>query len=183
MRKKLRNTAIVLAIILLMLCGTAVALMVWQTGFVSNQFESARVDCVVHEATDSGSATGGEMRVSSKTEIKVENTGNIPAYIRLRLVSYWVDGDGNIVGKPSVMPSIPYDTDNWIKKGDTYYYKGTVDPTGFTPDLLEDNASIVLAKDDGCYQVLDVFADAIQGEPDSAVTNSWGVTLKDGEIQ
>ena len=34
----------------------------------------------------------------------------------------------------------------------------------------------------GYRQVLEVFADAIQSEPERAVTNSWGVKISDGNI-
>ena len=93
-RKTLIRIVIVLSVVLVLLCGTAVALMFRQTSLVTNEFETAIVDCQVHEQTDTGSVMAG-----AKSSITVENTGNIPAYIRVRFVSYWVDSEGHIVGK------------------------------------------------------------------------------------
>jgi hypothetical protein len=133
--------------------------------------------------TDAGSATGGFVAATTKTSIQVENTGNIPAYIRLRFVSCWVDADGHIVGKASVMPAIPYDDAHWFQVGDTYYCKDPIEVGAFTPELLKDG-SIVLDVDEstGYRQVLEVFADAIQSKPAKAVTQSWGVSISGDRI-
>ena len=77
--------------------GTALGLMFRKTAPVENQFMPAEVSCAVAEEFDA--ATG------AKSSIAVQNTGNIPAYLRVRLVSYWVDAAGNRVGKPSEMPA------------------------------------------------------------------------------
>ena len=128
-RKTLIRIVIVLAVVLVLLCGTSMALMFRQTSLMTNAFETAIVDCVVYEETDSGSVTA-----MSKSSIKVKNTGNIPAYIRLRFVSYWVDADGNIVGKASEMPSIPYDQSTWFEQNGMYYCRTPIEPLAYTPE-------------------------------------------------
>lgn len=157
---------IVVLIATLVLCGTAIAYMFRQTEYEDNHFIPAEVSCEVLEAFD------GEQ----KTSIHVQNTGNIKAYLRVRLVSYWVDEDGNIVAKPSSMPEINMAT-GWIKgKENTYYYQEPVTPTEQTNTLL--SSPIILKKDENGYlQVIEVFAEAIQSEPRKAVTSSWKVTL------
>lgn len=179
-RRNLIRTVIVLSVVLVLLCGTAVALMFRQTGLLTNEFETAIVDCVVHETTDTGSETA-----TSKSSITVQNTGNIPAYIRVRFVSYWVDAEGHIVGKASEMPLIPYDENTWFEEKDGIYYCRTPVAVGdSTPELLQASETIVLCVDTetGYRQVLEVFADAIQSEPDKAVTDSWGVAISGDEI-
>ena len=173
-RKTLIRIVIVLAVVLVLLCGTSVALMFRQTSLMTNAFETAIVDCVVYEKTDAGLANSGSVTTMSKSSIKVQNTGNIPAYIRLRFVSYWVDADGNIVGKASEMPDIPFDESAWFEKNGMYYCRTPIDPDAFTPELLQVDKTIVLrAVEETKYrQVVEVFADAIQSEPDSAVTGS-----------
>lgn len=178
-RKPLIRAVIVLAVVLVLLCGTALALMFRQTSLLTNKFETAIVDCQVHEQTDTGTETA-----TSKSSITVENTGNIPAYIRVRFVSCWVDDAGNIVGKPSEMPDIPLDEATWFKQNDSYYCKTPVAVGGVTPELLQAGETIVLRVDTetGYRQVLEVFADAIQSEPHKAVTGSWGVGISDDNI-
>lgn len=148
----------------LTLCGTVLAYMFRQTEYEDNQFTPAEVSCDVVEAFD------GE----TKSSIRVQNTGNIDAFLRIRFVSYWVDTDGNIVSKPSSMPNITL-ADGWIKgSNNTYYYQEAVAPTELTDNLLA--SPIILEKDENGYmQVIEVFAEAIQSEPLKAVTDSWGV--------
>ena len=71
-RKNLIRVLIVLSVLLVLLCGTAVALMFRQTNLVTNEFETAIVDCQVHEQTDTGSVVAG-----AKSSITVQNTGNM----------------------------------------------------------------------------------------------------------
>ena len=157
------------------ICGIAYAYMFTRSEQMKNEFTPADVMC---EVVESFNNTSGE-----KSSIKVENTGKIDAYIRVRLVSYWVDNKGNIVAKASEMPAVNI-TDDWIKDEaeSTYYYKSTVAPGDLTKELLGD--IMILKKDEvnGYYQVVEVFAEAIQSLPVDAVTNSWEVTLTDGCI-
>lgn len=178
-RKTLIHIVIVLSVVLVLLCGTTLALMFRQTSLVTNEFETAMVDCQVHEQTDTGSVMAG-----AKSSITVQNTGNIPAYIRVRFVSYWVDSEGHIVGKASEMPDIPYDANAWFEQDGIYYCKTPVAVGGYTPELLQSGKTIVLCADaeTGYRQVLEVFADAIQSEPNKAVTESWNVNISGENI-
>ena len=153
-------------VVFIILCGTVFAYMFKQAADSNNEFIPAVVSCEVDEEFD------GEY----KSSIKVKNTGNIDSYIRLRLVSYWIDSEGNIAPLPSKMPDIQLG-DGWIAgSNDTYYYKTKVLPKEFTDNLL--TANVHLEKDsNGNKQVLEVFAEAIQGKPADAVTDSWKVTL------
>lgn len=150
----------------LLLCGTVIAYMFRQTEYKDNAFVPANVSCKVVEEFDG----------TQKTSIQVQNTGNIDAYLRVRLVSYWVDADGNIVAKPSEMPEINIAT-GWITgANNTYYYTKPVRSSAHTGALL--SAPITLKQDENGYmQVLEVFAEAIQSKPSHAVTNSWKVSL------
>ena len=175
---KLRKILLVLLacslLLTLSLLGTVVAYMFKQTDSVANDLMPAYVDCEVVETFDG----------STKSSITVKNTSNIDAYLRVRLVTYWVNDNGEIMPKAS--ESITVDlAEGWIKgSGNTYYYTSPVKPEASTPDLLKDNAVLALARDEstGYRQVVEVFAEAIQSKPASAVTSSWGVTLTDGKI-
>ena len=178
-RKNLIRVLIVLSVLLLLLCGTTLALMFRQTSLVTNEFETAIVDCQVHEQTDTGSVMAG-----AKSSITVENTGNIPAYIRVHFVSYWVDSEGHIVGKASEMPVISYDETTWFEQNGIYYCSTPIAVGGFTPELLQSGKTIVLRVDTETdyRQVLEVFADAIQSKPNKAVVQSWNVGISGGNI-
>lgn len=156
---------LIVAAVAIALCGTVFAYMLRQTEYEDNQFTPAEVSCKVEEAFD------GE----KKSSIKVLNTGNIDAYLRVRLVSYWVDADGNIVAEPSSMPEIT-PAAGWIKgANDTYYYQSPVALGEFTGELL--SSKIDLLEKDGYQQVIEVFAEAMQSKPTNAVTDSWKVSL------
>ena len=168
--KKQTSKALILigAIVLLVaVCGTALAYMFRITETKNNTFTPAEVSCEVHETTDEA--------VTEKTSVRIKNTGNIDTYLRVRFVSYWVNDNSQIVSKPSVMPEIQT-ADGWIAgKDNTYYYKAPVSPGDFTGELL--SSKIDLLEEDGYRQVIEIFAEAIQSKPAASVTESWSVTL------
>ena len=163
---------ILAAALLVSLCGTVLAYMFRQTAPIENPFEPAKVDCEVYEVTDN--------TITKKTSITVQNTGTIDAYLRVRLVTYWVDGAGNVAGKASPPLTVPL-ASGWIAgANNTFYYKTPVKPGDSTDNLLE-GSPLTLLEDGEYHQVIEVFAEAIQSSPSNAVTDSWQITL-DGEI-
>lgn len=164
MKKYLNTRQMILLGILLVLMvafGAVFAYMFMRTEAQSTQFIPAKVDCAV---TNSGT-------------VIVQNTGNIDAYLRVRLVPYWYDtvNDG-VAAKAS--PALTIEPKNgWIPGTDyTYYYPTPVAPDASTGSLLTD--AIVLANSPEGYEPrIDVFAEAIQSLPVEAVTSSWGVTV------
>ena len=167
MRKILLIVLALSLVLTLSLVGAMFAYMYKQTGSVTNTLVPANVACQVFE----------EFSGNTKTEIKVENTGNIDAYLRVRLVSYWVNDAGEIMPKESVMPAYDVSSDCWIAQGNhTYCYKTSIAPGGLTPNLL--TSSITLGEsEEGYRQVVEVFAEAIQAEPREAVEEAWSISL------
>jgi len=163
-----------LLLALTLACGTVAALMFRQTNEITNQFDAAFVDCRVWETLSTDQA--------SKTGITVENTGNISAYIRIRLVTYWAKKDESnnlcIVGRSPAPVLSVQETDYWFQ-GDTntFYCKTAIEPNKQTPDLLKE--PIILAEENGYFQVVEVFADAIQSLPAEAVKEAWKVSVDD----
>lgn len=156
----------------LLFCGTVLAYMVRQTEYKDNEFVPANVACQVVETFDG----------TQKTSIQVCNTGNIDAYLRIRLVSYWTDAEGSIVAKPSSIPEITL-ADGWIQgSNNTYYYQSPVSPDSFTGQLS--STPVVLQKDgDGYLQTVEIFAEAIQSLPADAAQESWHISVDaDGKI-
>lgn len=86
----------------------------------------ANTDPVINTFT---AGTGGVEIIEEKTEtvktsIKIKNTGNVPAYIRVAVVANHIDADGNVIGGNEI--AIPA-SEKWQKLSDGfYYYKGIV---------------------------------------------------------
>lgn len=164
----------------LVFSGIAFAYMFRKTDLVKNEFVKSEVSCKVFEITDLGNASEGLQIANQKTSIKVQNTGTIHAYLRVRLVTNWVKrntetNEFEITAKPSPDFSIELG-ENWIAGSNhMYYYKIPIEPNGYTGDLL--NSPFILKSEDGCYQVVEVFAEAIQSQPVKTVMESWEVTL------
>lgn len=138
-------------------------------------FVPAEVTCEVKESLLSG----------VKSDVCVKNTGNAAAYLRIRLVSYYVDNDNSIAGRvPSQYPTLTLQN-GWIAGTDhTYYYPTPVEPDAKTKILCDPITlgTVKLADGETVYQVLEVFAEAIQAEPVGAVQEAWNVTVSGTEI-
>ncbi len=165
--KTRRVLVLLLAVLFVSLCGTVFAYMFSRTGEHTYQLQPATVSCTVQESFDG----------DQKTSIQIQNTGTIDAYLRVRLVSYWKNADGQIIGKASVIPPFGLATD-WIAgPNNTYYYKSPVAPDGTTPNLLSSAMTLAEVDEDGNRQVIEVFAEAIQSLPQSTVSTSWNVSV------
>lgn len=160
-----RFVPVALLLVLVLICGSVFAYMFHRTEEEDTTFAPATVSCEVAE----------EFNGTEKSGITVENTGDIDAYLRVRLVTYWVNGEGKVAAKSSPTLSIT-PAEGWIAgKDNTFYYPEPVAPETSTQVLFD--GSITLEQEDGLKQAIDVFAEAIQAEPAKAVTESWGVTL------
>ena len=179
-KRKYLMTAL-LALCVITAVGGTVAFM-FKKAQKKNTFQVAQVKCEVHEKMD-----GKEHKDAgnTKSELCVKNTGNIDEFIRIRLVSYYVDDNGDIVGRASSnYPELKL-KDGWIAgKDHTYYYKEPVKANASTTILCEPITlgTKTLVNGTEVKQVIEVFAEAIQAKPEKAVAKAWGVTVTDGKI-
>ena len=152
---------------------------------VKNIFVPAEVACTVREKLDGKEVAEATAKGGEKSDICVENTGKVNEYLRVRLVSHFVDAKGNVTGaQPSVYPDITL-RQGWIAgKEHTYYYTEAVEPGGFTSVLCDPFPLSEETLSDGTavFQVVQVFAECIQAEPTDAVRQSWGVTVTNGTV-
>lgn len=164
--------------------GVTVAFMFRRTD-TSNTFAAAQVSCAIHEELDGAAVSAASAIGREKSNIRAENTGNVAEYLRVRVVSYFVDESGAVSGAvPSSYPALTL-LDGWLAgKDHTYYYTGTVEPGESTPILCAPFTLSQKTTPDGdtVYQVVEVFAEAIQAKPDDAVREAWQVTVGDGRI-
>ena len=170
---RLRKKRVLLFIVLpalLISIGITLAFMFKSSETVENIFFPAKVECKVTEVFDG----------TQKSSIAIKNTGNTDAYLRLRFVSCWVNGNGDIVGKESEPVQLSFSPD-WTALGDnTYMYNSPVAPDEATANLL--TSPLVLKKDtylgEPVYQAVEIFAEGIQSKPADAVKQAWGVDIE-----
>lgn len=185
-----RNTTLKIALVVL----TAVALLTSVAGLtyaalkdttavVNNTLDPAHVTCEVVENFDG----------NVKSSVKVKNTGDIPALLRVKVVINWIDGDGNVVYSPggdyhySVTLADPL---NWTNDGGStvvtsgyWYYNGIVQPDELTTDLIAtayENLSGAAASDPSYHLRITVMAEALQAAPGLAAQDVWGMTYANG---
>ena len=182
--KKKTVIALVAVFLTIAVVGITVAFMFRKTS-AKNLFLPAEVSCTVHEKLDGAEYTSGTHHGFEKHDIMVENTGNYPAYIRVRLVSYWVNANNEPVGIPSAPPDIELH-ENWLVSSDgAYYYALPVEPGKLTHVLCEPIFLKTTEDENGkiVYQAVDVIAEAIQAKPASAAAEAWRVTVSsDGRL-
>ena len=156
---------------------------------ITNSFVPAKIDCQVLETK---TITGN---VVTKTSVTAQNTGNVDAYIRVRVVTYWEDSKGNPVARTK--PENEFDNGNWKfndaywiydATNQTFYHKAPVGANDVTAELLKFDSGfngITLESEDvkqgnvtfTYYPMVEFIVEGIQCAPDTAVKESWGVTL------
>lgn len=156
-----RKRLVLLASLVLLLCvgvGATLAQLRMISDPVINTFQSGSAGAEVVETVVS----------NTKKAIQVKNTGASPAYVRVRLVSYYEDADGNILARSSAGVTFTPGED-WVKLDQYYYYRMPLASGASTTDLLDSD----IAMEAG--QVIEVLADTVQTSPDQAVKDAWGV--------
>ena len=167
-----KRSGILLAAVIVLLAGAVGgtwAFLVAQSEPVQNNFTYAHVRCTIDEKFENG----------VKSDVKIQNTGDIPAYIRARIVVTWKDTSGNVSSTVPVKNTdytIAFNTTDWTQQDGYWYCKNAVDAKDFTPVLIKECKRTETAAPEGYYLSVEILADAIQSEPASAVTEAWKYT-------
>lgn len=178
-RKRQNRQAVTLLLSLFILSavvvGGTVAFLNANTSPVKNTFNPSQVSCSVIENFDG----------IKKSNINVKNTSDIDAYMRVKLVTYRVNGQDQHIGGTADIPEFS-PGENWVKNGEYYYYTLPVAP-GEKPaaDLIGESGIILVGSyndADGGKQVVEVMAEAIQSVPSEAVGKAWGVSISQGSV-
>ena len=164
MMNKLKKFGIVpvLLAILMFTVGGTVAFLIAQSNEVENSFATYEISCAVSENFEN----------NVKSDVKIQNTGTDKAYIRVKLIDYYVDGSGNILAKNGWLTDFTPESADWVKGADGfYYYKLPVAAGVSTGNLID---AITLTEG----QALDIIASAIQADGEGAagkpVVQAWG---------
>ena len=171
MKRSLVLVVSVLALVLAVAGGT-LAWLSANTTPVTNTFTPAQVSCEVVENFDG----------TTKKDVQIKNTSNIDAYIRAYVVVTWKNAQGNVYGKLPVKDTdytmtMPGDN-KWFKSGDYWYYTESVAADGGLTDVLISSCQLeegVTPPTEGYSLSVEIIAEAIQSQPDSAVQQAWGV--------
>lgn len=178
--KRLRwnRTFVVLASVLVLaigLVGTTLAWLFATTDPITNTFSAPKVDVPLIEEFD------GEV----KEHVKLENRGDIDAFVRAMVVVTWQDEAGNVYAQAPVAGTdytITWGTEGWTKVGDYYYYNSSIAPGEFTKELIKECKPVEGKAPEGYYLTVEILSDSIQAEPEDAVKEAWGVTIANGTV-
>lgn len=185
-----------LALLILITVGTTLALVFTDTKPVQNTFTPSRVSCAVVEGTNDPVEHSNVDTGNVKEAVKIKNTGDTDAFIRVAVVVNWMSADGTKVWaqKPTLAQTpddtkgqylIDFNTDDWKRSStdEYWYYSKPVAPDTLTPKLIE---TAYLMKDvtppDGYYLSIEIVASAIQSTPEKVVFEQWGIPVSNGEL-
>ena len=105
---------------------------------------------------------------TTKSNVRVKNTGNVDAYIRVALVPIWRNADGTGAGYPAaaVNPADYGMDSDWFKQGSYYYYSKSVAPNEVTAHLLTSFTAPTTPTNapEGTYYELQMLAQSIQAD-------------------
>ena len=165
---KLSLPVLILIIVLTLSVSTTVAFLIASTTPIENSFTPGKVTSAVQETFDG----------TIKSDVKIQNTGNVPAYIRAAVVVNWVNKDGNVCAGTHEAFTLPALGEKWIQGDDGYYYySDPVEPNATTGNLFASEITMSTAAD-GCRLQIEIIGSAIQSEGTGAANaqEAWGKT-------
>lgn len=195
-RKRIKLSTVLVIAAALALVTAIGGTMAWLTTHsegLTNTFTPATISGEVKETFNNP--------FNTKNNVYIQNTSDVPVYVRVALVPTWVMEENNKfvpvaepVGNDDVIIDtkewksfVPAADSNWVKGNDGYYYYkkplAAANKTDDT-DLTENLFNTAEAKENDPYHMnLQVLLQMIQAEPASAVTQAWGVSVNaDGTI-
>lgn len=162
------------ALLLIFSVSGTVAYLVDASGPVDNVFKPAKVTVDIPE----------DFKNNVKENVKIQNTGNVKAYVRAMYIVTWQKDDVDNVKQ--ILPASADDYElilnqkDWLKdsKG-IYYWPTSLDAQAMTDPLII-SCKVregVQPPEEGYYLNVEIVAQAIQAEPTTAVTTAWKVTV------
>lgn len=165
---RLAAMVIATALLLALAISGTVAWLTTKGAPITNTFNPSKVAC---EVTETFNSTTGV-----KSSVNVKNTGDIDAYIRVKLVTYRTNKQGQHIGGTAALPEFTPGA-GWVAYNGYYYYTKPVAPNECPAADLIGTPGVTLVEYtdvDGGKQAIDVMAEAIQSVPEAAVKAAWG---------
>lgn len=176
MKNKKIKALLLLAMMALLLTAAVSSTIAWladNSGPVENTFTPAHVSCSINEP---GWSDGNKV----KSNVSVNNTGDVYADIRAMIVVTWQNSNGDVYG---TLPKLDTDytlslntgtaANQWTESGAYYYYNSPVAPNTATGVLINSCEVKADAPEAGYNLHVEVLAQAIQAE---GVTGATGIT-------
>jgi len=170
-----RKSILITSVALLLAVAVCVSLayIFTETDPVENKFNPSKVSCAVVEegvAPVTGAIVGN---VETKENVKIQNTGDTDAYIRVAVVVNWMSEDGTRVWATKPVKDTDYTIsynldDGWIYGGDGYYYYTQPVAKSALTDILIESATQLAANgpvgtdNTQYYLSIEIVASAIQ---------------------
>ena len=182
MRKFISKKSILivtLALLLTVAVGSTLAYIFMRTDPVNNTFTPAQVSCAVVE----------EFKDNVKSNVKIQNTGDTDAYIRVAIVITWKNDQGVVWAEAPTSNDYTIEwnltADGWVKGPDGYYYyTQKVAPhgglhDGLTDVLITSCTPVTGNAPEGYVLSVEIVASAIQASPDTVVEEQWKTGVSD----
>lgn len=177
-RRRLNPRFVVMASILTLLIGMvggSLAYLITSTDPVKNVFTPGSVTPDITEEFDG----------SVKNDVAVKNTGNVPVYIRAKVIVTWENADGTVLGEQPVAGEdydITYTANGWIQGSNGFYYYTTpVGASASTGVLFTGCEPKKPAPQEGYTLHVEILSQSIQAgqttDGVNPVVHAWGVTL------
>lgn len=169
-KKSGKSIALLVSLVLIIgvIVGGAIAFLIDTTGSVNNQFTPSKVTTYVDETVIG----------DTKTNVKIQNTGDTEAWIRAAVVVTWQDSAGNVYGqKPVAGENYTAWTPgtDWKQGGDGFYYytKPVAAGAKTSSALIDKIEPIGNPPADGYHLTVEIIGSGIQSVPTSVVTEEW----------
>ena len=135
--KNKKSLVAIFALVLVLLIGATIAYYTSSASF-DNEFHAGKYKIVTAEVFQSPDnwKPGEEI---PKTII-TRNEGTVPAAVRVSFTEKWEDSEGNDITSQVDEGDVIINFDNqddWIKQGNYYYYKSSLDPDNRTSSIIK----------------------------------------------
>lgn len=183
-RRKQERRVSALALVCIICClvsGLTLAYLVTSTDALTNVFGVPNFDTGISEDFSDGLV---------KNDVKIQNTGDVDAYVRVMVVVTWVNDAGEVYpqipveGTDYTITWEPGETDTaWVQGEDDYWYYTTpIVPGAATAVLFTDCKPVEGKAPDGYNLSVEILSQSIQAVPADAVEDAWGVTVSGDTI-
>lgn len=174
-RKKNIKSILLLAsmiLVIIAVVGGTLAFLLDTAGPVENTFTPSEVPIEVMEYLDG----------STKSNVRIKNTGNVDAYIRAKVIVNWKKTTGEIVA--SVPAGYIYDLESpetgWVLHNGYYYFTSKVEPQTETETYLIPRCTVKMPENPEYELQVDIIAQSIQADGEDAngrtpAEIAWGV--------
>lgn len=173
-RAKTLALILVLTLLLATAVGTTVAYLATGTSALVNVFHGSKADCGIVEQFD------GEM----KTDVLVQNTGNVESYIRAAVVISWVTGDGTTIHAQKPVEDLDYTIKfksgtawEYCEADGFWYYREPV-AAGKSTEILIESCAARNEGPEGYRFSVEILASSIQASPGTAAVTQWSSGVK-----